>query len=93
MIDFKVSCYLIVRSEKRYGAGKIMGVKVVGLRQTRPALAADEATIKVTLDVPDSLFDAEAVGLVVEPRDAVLALVQDDAAAVLRETPAREENE
>lgn len=75
----KVTCHLIVRAD-RTRSGAIRNVKVVGSRVGRPGLAADEATIKVTLDVPDSLFDPEAVALVVEPRQAILAVAQEDAA-------------
>lgn len=75
----KVSCYLIVRATRRRST--ITGAKIVASRATRPSLAADEATIKITLDVPDELFDPEAVALVVDPREAVLAVEQEQAAA------------
>lgn len=75
----RVTCHLIVRADRTYG-GRIRGVKMVAARVGRPSLAADEATIKVTLDVPDSLFDAEAVALVVEPRKAAIAIEQEEIA-------------
>ena len=75
----QVSCHLILRAERTH-SGNVKRVKVVGSRVGRPALAHDEATIKIKLDVPDSLFDAEAVALVVEPREAILAVAQEPAA-------------
>lgn len=73
----KTTCYLILKAERFRKTSPIRGVKVVAVRAGRPSLATDEAAIKVVLDVPESLFDAAEVGLVVEPRHAALAVEQD----------------
>ena len=75
-MSHKVECHLVVRANRR---GKtITGITPVAMRIGRPSLRHDEAAVRVVLDVPDSLFDPEAVAFTVESRKAALGVAQEE---------------
>ena len=72
----KAVCHLILRAERTRG-GRVRSVKVAAVRIGHPALRADEAAIKLEFDIPETLFDSTAVGIVVDPSRSTLAVQQE----------------
>jgi hypothetical protein len=68
----KIECHLVIVKKK----GK--EPRVVRATQGRPALNADEAMVKLSLDLPQDTFDAPLVTVPVEKRQIAVAVEVDE---------------
>lgn len=78
----KATGYLVLKGDRRYepidpktGLRPVGSAKITGARQSRPGrLERDEVLIKVTVQIPASVFDPiMPQALVIVPEDLVLA--------------------
>lgn len=67
----RAAAYLVVR---KAGGGR---AKVVRVTQGRPWLDANEAMLRIALDLPDDLFDEPLLVVPVEKQEIAVAVVLD----------------
>jgi hypothetical protein len=67
-----IDCYLVITKKR----GK--EPRAVRVTQGRPALAHDEALIRLALDVPSDIFDAPLITVPVERRKVAVAVEVDE---------------
>lgn len=67
-----IECYLVVVKKR----GK--EPRAVRVTQSRPALQADEALIRLHIDAPSDIFDAPVVTVPVERRKVAVAVEVDE---------------
>lgn len=74
----RAGCYLVLAANTNR-AGKITGFRITRATQRVPSLSPDEARVYVTVEADDSIFDPEAVAVIVTPRMVALAAEGSDA--------------
>ena len=67
-----IECYLVVVKKKGKEA------RVVRATQGRPALQADEALIRLSIEAPADIFDAPLITVPVERRQMAVAVEVDE---------------
>lgn len=68
----KIECYLVLNKKR----GK--EPRAVRVTQGKPSLAADEALVRLCLDVPNEVFDAPMITLPVTRRNVAVAVEVDE---------------
>ena len=74
----RAGCYLVL-SATTDRDGQIKGFRIVRATQRVPSLSPDEARVYVTVEADKSIFDPEAVAVIVTPRMVALAAEGEDA--------------
>lgn len=71
----KAESWLVVRAT--YKSGVPVSAKVVAVRQTRPALAADEMSVRISMLIEPRAFNPEPIALseIVDEENSARAIV------------------
>lgn len=68
----RAGCYLVLAATTNR-SGDVTGFRIVRATQRVPSLSSEEARVYITVEADETIFDPEAVAVIVTPRVVALA--------------------